>query len=157
MILSKQQILEFLCSVLCSRCRFTDLSVDNISESKLSPSACKYSDLKAYNLSKLCNVLFSNELNNRLGTRGVTSNALHPGNMMSSNLSRNWWIYRLLFMLVRPFTKSMVSWVDCSFLDYLFSVLKITCSVLRGLKITWVCIAILFISFSIDPTPYNRK
>ncbi|XP_041375570.1 WW domain-containing oxidoreductase-like [Gigantopelta aegis] len=87
--------------------RFTDLSVDNLCETKLSPSAGKHSDLRAYNLSKLCNVLFSNELHTRLGTRGVTANSLHPGNMMSSNISRNWWLYRLLFTLVRPFTKSM--------------------------------------------------
>uniref|UniRef100_A0A182Q360 Uncharacterized protein n=1 Tax=Anopheles farauti TaxID=69004 RepID=A0A182Q360_9DIPT len=32
---------------------------------------------------------------------------MHPGNMVSSALSRNWWFYRLLFGLVRPFTKSL--------------------------------------------------
>ncbi|XP_071088414.1 WW domain-containing oxidoreductase-like [Haliotis cracherodii] len=87
--------------------RFTDLDVNNLSESKLSPPSTHYQDLKAYNLSKLCNVLFSNELNARLSVRGVTCNSLHPGNMMSSSLARHWWFYRLLFTLVRPFTKSM--------------------------------------------------
>jgi WW domain-containing oxidoreductase len=33
--------------------------------------------------------------------------AVHPGNMVSSSLSRNWWIYRLLFAVVRPFSKSL--------------------------------------------------
>ena len=63
----------------------------------------------AYNRSKLCNILFSNELHRRLSPRGVTSNAVHPGNMMYSALHRGWWVYTLLFTLARPFTKSMVS------------------------------------------------
>lgn len=33
--------------------------------------------------------------------------SLHPGNMVSSRLARNWWLYRLLFALARPFTKSL--------------------------------------------------
>lgn len=33
--------------------------------------------------------------------------SLHPGNMVSSDLSRNWWFYRIIFLLVRPFTKSL--------------------------------------------------
>ncbi|ESO87819.1 hypothetical protein LOTGIDRAFT_166117 [Lottia gigantea] len=87
--------------------RFTDLNRNNINTSKLSPSYAQYSDLKAYNLSKICNVAFSMELNRRLRSRNVTSLSLHPGNMMSTSLQRNWWLYRLLFTLVRPFTKSM--------------------------------------------------
>ena len=38
-----------------------------------------YSGSRAYNQSKLANVLFSAELARRLAGRGVTSNALHPG------------------------------------------------------------------------------
>ena len=33
--------------------------------------------------------------------------AVHPGNMVSSSLGRNWWIYRLIFTAVRPFAKSL--------------------------------------------------
>ena len=40
---------------------------------------------------------------------GVTVSCLHPGNMVSSSLSRHWWLWRLLFAAVRPFTKSLVS------------------------------------------------
>ena len=76
----------------------------------LSPAASKFSDMRAYNHSKLCNVLFAAALSARLGKQDVTVLVLHPGNMMSSSLSRHWWLYRLLFMLVRPFTKSMVRW-----------------------------------------------
>ena len=38
-----------------------------------------YSGARAYNQSKLANVLFSYELARRLAGRGVTANALHPG------------------------------------------------------------------------------
>lgn len=62
----------------------------------------------AYNRAKLCNVLFSNELHRRLSPHGVTSNAVHPGNMMYTSIHRSWWLMTFLFTLVRPFTKSMV-------------------------------------------------
>ncbi|XP_042864840.1 retinol dehydrogenase 11-like [Penaeus japonicus] len=38
-----------------------------------------YGSLKAYGLSKLCNILFATELAERLKGTGVTSNSLHPG------------------------------------------------------------------------------
>lgn len=63
----------------------------------------------AYNRSKLCNILISNELNRRLSPHGVTSNALHPGTLIYSSIHRSWWLYTLFFTLVRPFTKSLVS------------------------------------------------
>ncbi|ELK14444.1 WW domain-containing oxidoreductase [Pteropus alecto] len=89
--------------------RFTDIndSSKNLDFSRLSPSKNDYWAMLAYNRSKLCNILFSNELHRRLSPRGVTSNAVHPGNMMYSSLHRHWWVYTLLFTLARPFTKSM--------------------------------------------------
>jgi len=47
----------------------------------LPPSKDKYDDWGAYQQSKLANILFSNELARRFNERGagVTSNALHPG------------------------------------------------------------------------------
>lgn len=91
--------------------RFTEIkdSSGKLDLNLLSPSKKDYWAMLAYNRSKLCNVLFSKELNRRLSPYGVTSNAVHPGNMMYSSIHRNWWGYRLLFGLVRPFTKSMVS------------------------------------------------
>ena len=91
--------------------RFTDIndSSGKLDFSRLSPSKNDYWAMLAYNRSKLCNILFSNELHRRLSPRGVTSNAVHPGNMMYSSLHRGWWAYTLLFTLARPFTKSMVS------------------------------------------------
>ncbi|XP_007471758.1 PREDICTED: WW domain-containing oxidoreductase-like [Lipotes vexillifer] len=91
--------------------RFTDIndSSGKLDFSRLSPSKNDYWATLAYNRSKLCNILFSSELHRRLSPRGVTSNAVHPGNMMYSSLHRGWWVYTLLFTLARPFTKSMVS------------------------------------------------
>ncbi|XP_051703271.2 WW domain-containing oxidoreductase isoform X2 [Oryctolagus cuniculus] len=90
--------------------RFTDIndSSGKLDFSRLSPSKNDYWAMLAYNRSKLCNILFSNELHRRLSPRGVTSNAVHPGNMMYSSIHRGWWVYTLLFTLARPFTKSMV-------------------------------------------------
>ncbi|XP_036010283.1 WW domain-containing oxidoreductase isoform X10 [Mus musculus] len=89
--------------------RFTDIndSSGKLDLSRLSPPRSDYWAMLAYNRSKLCNILFSNELHRRLSPRGVTSNAVHPGNMMYSAIHRNSWVYKLLFTLARPFTKSM--------------------------------------------------
>ncbi|XP_048648553.1 WW domain-containing oxidoreductase isoform X3 [Marmota marmota marmota] len=89
--------------------RFTDInnSSGKLDFSRLSLSQGEYWAMLAYNRSKLCNILFSNELHRRLSPRGVTSNAVHPGNMMYSSIHRHWWVYTLLFTLARPFTKSM--------------------------------------------------
>lgn len=88
--------------------RFCTLDARDVCEEHLSPTtASDYVAMFAYNKSKLCNVLFSNELDRRLSESGVRSNAVHPGNMVSSSLSRYWWPYRLLFAIVRPFTKSL--------------------------------------------------
>ena len=62
----------------------------------------------AYNQSKLCNILFSMELNRHLASQGVTSNAVHPGNMIYTSLTRNSWLYWMLYMMCRPFSKSAV-------------------------------------------------
>ncbi|RWS30447.1 WW domain-containing oxidoreductase-like protein, partial [Leptotrombidium deliense] len=88
--------------------RFSKLRKENISENVLSPqSSRQFSSMEAYNDSKLCNVLFSTALSHRLERFRVMCNSLHPGNMVSTSLSRNWWLFRVLFALVRPFTKSV--------------------------------------------------
>ncbi|XP_055609815.1 WW domain-containing oxidoreductase [Uranotaenia lowii] len=86
--------------------RFSMLSKD-MTESDLSPLPNKYWSMVAYNNAKLCNVLFAAELTKRLKSKGISVFSLHPGNMVSSQLARNWWFYRLLFTIVRPFTKSL--------------------------------------------------
>ncbi|GJQ66033.1 Wwox [Trypoxylus dichotomus] len=88
--------------------RFSNLSIENITASHLSPeSGSLYWDMMAYNNSKLCNVLSARQLAKKWQSDGISVFSLHPGNMVSSNLARNWWLYRLVFALVRPFTKSI--------------------------------------------------
>ena len=89
--------------------RFIDLYSDKLDLSQVSMSKEEYWPLLAYGRSKLCNILFSNELNKRLSDKGVTCNSCHPGNLVYTGLGKNWWLYRLLFLMVRPFTKSAVS------------------------------------------------
>lgn len=47
-----------------------------------------YSGLRAYNESKLANIMFTYELARRLAGTGVTANVLHPG-FVASNFARN--------------------------------------------------------------------
>lgn len=78
---------------------------EDIHLSTLSPPAYKYWAVGAYNDSKLCNLLFAQELARKWPSVSVF--ACHPGNMVSTSISRHWWLYRLLFAFVRPFTKSL--------------------------------------------------
>ncbi|XP_031833660.1 WW domain-containing oxidoreductase isoform X2 [Nomia melanderi] len=86
--------------------RFSSLqTVEDFHQLTLSPPAYKYWFMGAYNNSKLCNILFAQELAKRWPSVGVFS--CHPGNMVSSSLPRYSWMLRFVFMLVRPFTKSL--------------------------------------------------
>jgi retinol dehydrogenase 14 len=65
-----------------------------------------YSGARAYNQSKLANVMFTYELARRLAGTQVTANALHPG-VVSTNLGAEdpGWTQRLVVPLVRPFMR----------------------------------------------------
>lgn len=66
-----------------------------------------YSGQRAYNQSKLANVMFTYELARRLAGTGVTANALHPG-VVRTNVGREdskGWM-RLMLPVIRPFLKS---------------------------------------------------
>jgi len=66
-----------------------------------------YSGARAYNQSKLANVLFSYELARRLRGSGVTANAVHPGVVNTSfGLEDPGRTQRLLVPVLRPFMKS---------------------------------------------------
>ena len=59
--------------------------------------------MRAYNRSKLANVLFAAELARRLAGTGVTSNSLHPGSVDT----RIWsgaplWAKPIIYLLFRP-------------------------------------------------------
>jgi retinol dehydrogenase-14 len=66
-----------------------------------------YSGARAYNQSKLANVLFTYELARRLQGTSVTANALHPGLVSTSFGAEDpRRIQRLLIPFLRPFMKS---------------------------------------------------
>ncbi|CAH1646503.1 unnamed protein product [Spodoptera littoralis] len=66
-----------------------------------------YSSMMAYNNSKLYNVISAKILSEEWKKKDIYVNSLHPGNMVFTNLSKSWWLFRLAFALVRPFTKSL--------------------------------------------------
>ena len=84
------------------------MTFDSLVPSELSPIEANYDWLLAYNRSKLCNILFANELNRRLSKHRVFCNSVHPGNMVCTGISRHWWMWRLLYTACRPFSKSKV-------------------------------------------------
>lgn len=65
----------------------------------------KYSGSRAYNQSKLANVMFTYELARRLEGTGVTATALHPG-VVSTAFSAEDPALGLLVTIMRPFMKS---------------------------------------------------
>ncbi|XP_013402072.1 WW domain-containing oxidoreductase-like [Lingula anatina] len=88
--------------------QLSDLKMSNVSESKLSsPDASSHSRFSTYNKTKLCNLLFAKELNLKLARHGVTANVLHPGGFISTNIQRHWWLSKVLFVMTKPFTKTV--------------------------------------------------
>jgi NAD(P)-dependent dehydrogenase (short-subunit alcohol dehydrogenase family) len=66
-----------------------------------------YSGARAYNQSKLANVLFTYELARRLPPTSVTANALHPGVVSTSFGAEDpGLVQRLVVPFARPFMKS---------------------------------------------------
>jgi len=66
----------------------------------------RYSGWKAYGQSKLANILFTRELSRRLGGKGVTANALHPGVVATGFGHNNRGFFKLLVTLGAPFLTS---------------------------------------------------
>jgi retinol dehydrogenase 14 len=66
-----------------------------------------YSGARAYNQSKLANVLFTYELARRIPAASVTANALHPGVVSTAlGAADPAVVQRLLVPFLRPFMKS---------------------------------------------------
>jgi retinol dehydrogenase 14 len=61
-----------------------------------------WSMLKAYNRSKLCNILFTRELTARLQGSGVVATSLHPG-VVATTLAQRGGIVDLAWRLLKPF------------------------------------------------------
>lgn len=96
-----------LCSSICFR--FVNLGSNKLDLDNLSVDQSDYWPILAYGQSKLCNIMMSYEFDNRMRSKGVTCAALHPGNMIYTGIKNNWWMWRLLWLLARPFSKSLVS------------------------------------------------
>ncbi|XP_049868399.1 WW domain-containing oxidoreductase [Pectinophora gossypiella] len=77
------------------------------SSQSISMNRDNYSAMMAYNISKLYNVVTAKVLSKEWKEKNIRVNSLHPGNMVFSNLSKSWWLFRLAFLFVRPFTKSL--------------------------------------------------
>ena len=57
----------------------------------------------------MCCMLFGLELHRRLGTKGVVCNMVHPGKRgVPLEITRNWWLWKVVFTMVRPFSKNKV-------------------------------------------------
>ena len=61
-----------------------------------------WSMLKAYNRSKLCNILFTRELTARLHGSGVVATSLHPG-VVATTLAQRGGIIDLAWRMLKPF------------------------------------------------------
>ncbi len=68
------------------------IHADSIDFNKLNAEKY-YSGDNAYSLTKLCNVLFTNELSNRLKDKNITVNALHPGVINTKLLKAGWGVF----------------------------------------------------------------
>lgn len=69
--------------------------------------AARYSGQRAYNQSKLANVLFTYELARRLAGTGVTANALHPGVVRTAfGAEDRSWLVGVMTRIAGPFLKT---------------------------------------------------
>ena len=66
-----------------------------------------YWSMLQYNRSKFCNMLHMTYLHSKLSDKGVKVNSVHPGNMVPTGIDRQWWFWKLVFILGRPFTKTI--------------------------------------------------
>ena len=65
-----------------------------------------FTPIKAYGLSKLCNIMFTRELARRLQETRVTANALHPGVVSTHLADEASWLMKLFYFVGTPFMKS---------------------------------------------------
>src|SRR5256714_4018355 len=69
--------------------------------------ARNYSGQRAYNQSKLANVMFTNDLARRLKGTGVTANSLHPGVVRTNfGAEDQAWFFTLISRVARPLLKA---------------------------------------------------
>jgi WW domain-containing oxidoreductase len=87
--------------------RFSNYPATGLTRSMLSVKSSRYWIVHAYNNAKLLNVIFALELSRRWQSRGISVFAVHPGNLVWTEIHRHSWMIRLLFTIAYPFTKSL--------------------------------------------------
>jgi len=71
------------------------------------PRKSSFGLLATYGSTKLCNVLFAQQLHKTDSVNMVAACSLHPGNMIATDFQRNSAPLKLLSRVISPFTKSM--------------------------------------------------
>ncbi|TYP92034.1 NAD(P)-dependent dehydrogenase, short-chain alcohol dehydrogenase family [Fodinibius salinus] len=65
-----------------------------------------YTPMKAYGLSKLCNIMFTHQLAKRTTDTSITANCLHPGVVNTQLAEEANWIMKFFYWIGKPFMKS---------------------------------------------------
>ncbi|ESO07953.1 hypothetical protein HELRODRAFT_185410 [Helobdella robusta] len=87
--------------------RFSDLNSKTICESILSPTTPDlYHPILNFNISKLCLTVLCYELHRRWYHYGIGCFAVHPGNLVNTNICRYNWLGTILMFLAKPFSKT---------------------------------------------------
>ena len=87
--------------------RFATLSLETVSMASFFPTASNFMSIANYNNTKLLSLMFALEISQRWFKHGIRAYPVHPGNLVSTNFYRNWWVYRVISAMVRPFAKSV--------------------------------------------------
>lgn len=84
------------------------LGSNDITWERLSPTHTHKlnSALVAYDLSKLCNILFANALHERLCPHGVTVNSVNPGMVRTNSKQSNSKLLKSLMVVAKPWMKT---------------------------------------------------
>lgn len=65
-----------------------------------------YNSMKAYGISKLCNIMFTHELAKRTHETSIKTFALHPGVVRTNLASEASWVLKLMYFIGGPFMRS---------------------------------------------------
>jgi len=65
-----------------------------------------YNPMKAYGISKLCNIMFTHELARRTEGSDIQTFSLHPGVVNTNLASEAGWMLKLLYVIGAPFMRS---------------------------------------------------
>jgi retinol dehydrogenase-14 len=77
--------------------------------------ARNYSGQRAYNQSKLANIIFTNELAHRLEGTGITANSVHPGVVRTNfGAEDQAWFFSIISRVVRPLLKTPAQGAETS-------------------------------------------